>query len=116
MGLAQLVHIVSPETWAALFEELGANQQGIGGRAVSTSPGSELGEDRHELDGLLGEAVGSLLPGSGVVAGEQTVAHEPCACGSRVRYGPLLDGSVDQVRDTRGVNDAHDIERDVVGV
>jgi hypothetical protein len=77
VGGAQLGHELGPQLRAAGGEQLSAHPQPLGGGAVAQAPLAELGEDRHELDRRLGQAVGGPASGTGVLAGQQARADQP---------------------------------------
>jgi hypothetical protein len=61
MKMPQLVHELGPELGAAFLEELCAHRQFVRSGRVAPSPGAHLCQERHELDGFLGQADDLLL-------------------------------------------------------
>ena len=58
---AQVGHEGIPQGPPAGLQDFRADRQGVARRKMSPAPGADLGEDRHQLDGTLGEAVYALL-------------------------------------------------------
>ena len=52
---------------SGFLQQLGADRQLLADRQVPAAPAADHGHDRHELDGLLGQAVDGLLLVRGIV-------------------------------------------------
>ena len=76
MRVAKLAHELLPERGAALLEQLGASVQRGARGPVAKPPAAELCEHGYELDRGFGQAVARTLPGSSVLAGEQSRLDE----------------------------------------
>jgi hypothetical protein len=85
MHRAQLVHEGVPHRRPALLEQLGADAQLLAHRQVPASPGAEVGEERHQLDRALGEAVDPLLLVRRIAAaGQHALLDQPSQRSARM--------------------------------
>jgi hypothetical protein len=57
VDIAEFVHELLTELWAALFEEFGANSDCVARGTVAQARAAELGENGNELDRRFSEAV-----------------------------------------------------------